>query len=33
MLKICLGFWRSEPQNAYKIYTYKKQCMLDAQKI
>ena len=24
MLKICLGFWKSEPQYAYKRYAYKK---------
>ena len=24
MLKICLGFWKSEPQYAYKFYAYKK---------
>ena len=24
MLKICLGFWKSEPQYAYKLYAYKK---------
>ena len=24
MLKICLVFWESEPQYAYKRYTYKK---------
>ena len=28
MLKICLGFWKSEPQYAYKRYTYKKKCNL-----
>ena len=25
MLKICLVFWESEPQYAYKRYAYKKQ--------
>ena len=33
MLKICLVFWKSEPQYAYKRYAYKKQtckCTLDA---
>ena len=24
MLKICLVFWKSKPQYAYKRYTYKK---------
>ena len=24
MLKICLVFWESEPQYAYKLYDYKK---------
>ena len=24
MLKICLAFWKSEPQYAYKRYAYKK---------
>ena len=24
MLKICLVFWKSEPQYAYKRYAYKK---------
>ena len=24
MLKICLVFWNSEPQYAYKLYAYKK---------
>ena len=27
MLKICLVFWKSEPQYAYKRYAYKKTCM------
>ena len=27
MLKICLAFWRSEPQYAYKRYAYKKTCI------
>ena len=28
MLKICLVFWKSEPQYAYKRYAYKKKtCM------
>ena len=26
MLKICLVFWESEPQYAYKRYAYKKTC-------
>ena len=30
MLKICLAFWKSEPQYAYKRYAYKKTCMLNA---
>ena len=25
MLEICLGFWKSEPQYAYKRYAYKKE--------
>ena len=28
MLRICLVFWKSEPQYAYKRYAYKKTCML-----
>ena len=28
MLKICLVFWESEPQYAYKRYAYKKTCIL-----
>ena len=28
MLKICLVFWESEPQYAYKRYAYKKKCIL-----
>ena len=29
MLKICLVFWESEPQYAYKLYAYKKKtCIL-----
>ena len=27
MLKICLVFWKSEPQYAYKRYAYKKKNM------
>ena len=27
MLKICLVFWKSEPQYAYKLYAYKKKNM------
>ena len=31
MLKICLVFWKSEPQYAYKHYSYKKKtCKLIA---
>ena len=31
MLKICLVFWKSEPQYAYKLYAYKKKtCMAGA---
>ena len=31
MLKICLVFWKSEPQYAYNRYAYKKTCnQLDA---
>ena len=26
MLKICLAFWKSEPQYAYKRSAYKKTC-------
>ena len=26
MLQICLVFWESEPQYAYKRYAYKKTC-------
>ena len=26
MLKICLAFWKSEPQYAYKRYAYKETC-------
>ena len=26
LLKICLVFWKSEPQYAYKHYAYKKTC-------
>ena len=26
MLRICLAFWKSEPQYAYKRYAYKKTC-------
>ena len=26
MLKICLAFWKSEPQYAYKRYAYEKKC-------
>ena len=26
MLNICLAFWESEPQYAYKRYAYKKTC-------
>ena len=29
MLKICLVFWKSEPQYAYKRYAYKKKHVLD----
>ena len=25
MLRICLAFWKSEPQYAYKRYAYKRQ--------
>ena len=29
MLNICLVFWKSEPQYAYKLYAYKKKtCIL-----
>ena len=27
MLKICLAFWKSEPQYAYKHYAYRKTCI------
>ena len=26
MLRVCLVFWKSEPQYAYKRYAYKKTC-------
>ena len=29
MLEICLVFWESEPQYAYKRYAYKKTCNVD----
>ena len=30
MLRICLVFWKSEPQYAYKRYAYKKKtCTID----
>ena len=29
MLKICLVFWQSEPQYAYKRYAYKKHVCLE----
>ena len=29
MLKICLGFLKSEPQYAYKRYVYKKTCLAE----
>ena len=29
MLKICLVFWESEPQYAYKLYAYKKKHVID----
>ena len=29
MLKICLVFWESEPQYAYKRYAYKKKHVFD----
>ena len=31
MLKICLVFWKSEPQYAYKRYAYKKTYMFPLQ--
>ena len=30
MLKICLIFWKSEPQYAYKRYAYKKHVFYDS---
>ena len=30
MLKICLVFWESEPQYAYKRYAYEKTCSIFA---
>ena len=30
MLKICLVYWESEPQYAYKLYAYKKNMYLIA---
>ena len=29
MLKICLVFWESEPQYAYKRFAYKKTCRFE----
>ena len=29
MLKICLVFWESDPQYAYKRYAYKKTCTIE----
>ena len=29
MLRICLVFWESEPQYAYKLYAYKKKTCTD----
>ena len=29
MLKMCLAFWKSEPQYAYKRYAYKKEHVYD----
>ena len=26
IVKICLAFWKAEPQYAYKRYAYKKTC-------
>ena len=33
MLKICLVFWESEPQYAYKRYAYKKKNMYQSIRI
>ena len=33
MLKLCLVFWKSEPQYAYKRYAYKKTCIMTRGKI
>ena len=33
MLKICLVFWESEPQYAYKLYAYKKNMYLDTDQV
>ena len=27
MLRLCLGFWKSEPRYAYKRYAYKRKIM------
>ena len=32
MLKICFVFWKSEPQYAYKRYSYKKHILTVVQK-
>ena len=33
MLRICLVFWESEPQCAYKRYAYKKTCIKGLKKV
>ena len=33
MLKICLAFWQSGPQYAYKRYAYKKNTCINSTKI
>ena len=33
MLKICLVFWKSEPQYAYKRYAYKEKHVFESKRI
>ena len=33
MLKICLVFWKSEPQYAYKLHAYKKNMYYSASQL
>ena len=32
MFKICLVFWKSKPQHAYKLYAYKKKDVLEVRR-